>query len=32
VHAAAVAGDGDESQNGDHVYTLEKAAEQAIAD
>lgn len=32
VHAAAVAGDGDESQTGDHVYTLEKAAEQAVAD
>jgi hypothetical protein len=32
VHAAAVAGDGDESQAGDHVYTLEKAAEQAVAD
>lgn len=27
VHAAAVAGDGDESQAGDHVYTLEKSAE-----
>ena len=32
VHTAAVAGDGDESQTGDHVYTLEKAAERAIAD
>lgn len=30
VHAAAVAGDGDESQTGDHVYTLEKASEQAV--
>jgi hypothetical protein len=27
LHVAAVAGDGDESQMGDHVYTLEAAAE-----
>jgi hypothetical protein len=27
VHAAAVAGDGDASQAGDHVYTLEQSAE-----
>jgi hypothetical protein len=27
VHVAAVAGDGDASQVGDHVYTLEKSAE-----
>jgi hypothetical protein len=32
VHAAAVAGNGDESQTGDHVYTLEKVAELADAD
>jgi hypothetical protein len=34
VHAAAVAGNGDESQTGDHVYTLEKEAEpeHAVAD
>jgi hypothetical protein len=29
VHAAAVAGDGDASQIGDHVYTLERTAEAA---
>jgi hypothetical protein len=29
LHAAAVAGDGDESQAGDYVYTLEIAAEPA---
>jgi hypothetical protein len=27
VHVAALAGDGDDSQMGDHVYTLELAAE-----
>jgi hypothetical protein len=32
VHAAAVAGNGDESQTGDHVYTLEKVAELTSAD
>ncbi|MEX2149718.1 MAG: choice-of-anchor V domain-containing protein [Steroidobacteraceae bacterium] len=32
VHAAAVAGDGDESQTGDHVYTLEKTAGQSGGD
>lgn len=32
VHAAAVAGNGDGSQTGDHVYTLEQTAEQAVAD
>ena len=32
VHAAAVAGDGDESQTGDYVYTLEKKAELSNAD
>lgn len=32
VHAAAVAGDGDESQLGDHVYTLEAVAERAGAE
>lgn len=29
VHAAAVAGDGDDSELGDHVYTLEAAAQAA---
>jgi hypothetical protein len=29
VHAASVAGDGDESQTGDYVYTLEATAERA---
>lgn len=32
VHAAAVAGDGDESQTGDYVYTLEKTAELSSGD
>lgn len=32
AHAAAVAGDGDESQSGDHVYTLEKTAEYSSVD
>jgi hypothetical protein len=32
AHAAAVAGDGDESQTGDYVYTLEKTAEYSSAD
>lgn len=32
VHAAAVAGNGDESQTGDYVYTLEQAAEPPVAD
>lgn len=32
VHAAAVAANGDGSQTGDHVYTLEKESEQAGAD
>lgn len=32
VHAAAVAGDGDESQTGDYVYTLEKTAALSSSD
>jgi len=32
VHAAAVAGNGDESQTGDYVYTLEKTAEYSSVD
>jgi hypothetical protein len=32
AHAAAVAGDGDESQTGDHVYTLERTAEYSSVD
>jgi hypothetical protein len=32
VHAAAVAGNGDESQTGDYVYTLEKTAEHSSVD
>ena len=32
VHAAAVAGNGDESQTGDFVYTLEKTAEYSGVD
>jgi hypothetical protein len=32
AHAAAVAGDGNESQTGDHVYTLERTAEYSSVD